>query len=63
MRRRELIRYLEAHECIPPREGRSHSVYLNKGQNKISTVPRHVEINDFFARKICRDLEIPSPKL
>ena len=26
---------------------------------KVTTVPRHREINDFLARKICRDLEIP----
>ena len=61
MKRRELIRYLEANGCILLREGRSHSVYLNKDTNKVSTVPRHAEINDFLARKICRDLEIPPP--
>jgi len=25
-------------------------------------VPRHNEINEFLVRKICRDLEIPSPR-
>jgi mRNA interferase HicA len=43
------------------REGREHSVYVNRAKNKASTVPRHREINDFLARKICRDLEIPMP--
>ena len=27
----------------------------------ISIVPRHNEINDYLARKICRDLQIPQP--
>jgi predicted RNase H-like HicB family nuclease len=25
------------------------------------TVPRHREINDFLAQKICKDLEVPKP--
>jgi len=59
MKRRELIRYLEAHGCILFREGNKHSVFMNSLKNKVSTVPRHNEINDFLTRKICRDLEIP----
>ena len=43
------------------REGAKHSVYVNAAAGKSSTVPRHREINDFLARKICRDLEIPEP--
>ena len=61
MKRKELVRYREANGCILFREGKSYSVYLNRHGNKVSTVPRHVEINDFLARKICRDLEIPPP--
>ncbi|HYX00059.1 MAG TPA: type II toxin-antitoxin system HicB family antitoxin [Candidatus Elarobacter sp.] len=30
--------------------------------NATSSVPRHAEINDFLARKICRDLGIPQPE-
>ena len=62
MKRRELIQYLETNGCILLREGQKHSVYLNKLKNKVSTVPRHNEINDFLFRKICRDLEIPPPR-
>jgi hypothetical protein len=58
MKRRELLRYPETKGCVLLREGKKHSVYLNKIKNKISTVPRHKEISDFLARKICRDLEI-----
>jgi hypothetical protein len=38
-----------------------HSVFLNCVARKASTVPRHRDINDFLARKICRDLEVPEP--
>jgi mRNA interferase HicA len=29
---------------------------------KSSTVPRHREINDFLARKICDDVQVPHPQ-
>ena len=61
MKRVDLIRHLEAHGCSLLREGGSHSVFLNRGTRKSSAVPRHREINDFLARKICRDLEVPEP--
>lgn len=61
MKRADLLRHLEAHGCALLREGGSHSVYVNRQARKVSTVPRHREVNDFLARKICRDLEIPPP--
>ena len=61
MKRRQLIRHLEENGCQQLREGARHTVYVNPSQGKSSTVPRHTEINDFLARKICRDLEIPEP--
>jgi predicted RNA binding protein YcfA (HicA-like mRNA interferase family) len=59
MRRLDLIRHLERHGCAFLREGAKHSVYVNRTRGKSSTVPRHREINDFLARKICKDLEVP----
>lgn len=44
------------------REGAKHSVFLNPENDFISTVPRHVEIDSFLARKICKDLGISAPK-
>ncbi|MGD0089840.1 MAG: addiction module toxin, HicA family [Planctomycetota bacterium] len=41
------------------REGSRHSWWLNPLQNKRSAVPRHTEIRDQLARKICKDLGIP----
>lgn len=46
MKRRELIRYLEAHGCEFLREGSDHTVYVNRTAQKTSTIPRHTEIND-----------------
>ena len=61
LKRRDLIGHLEAHGCELLREGGNHSVYVNRPKRKTSTVPRHREINDGLARKICRDLEVPAP--
>ncbi len=39
------------------REGSRHTIY-QRGQNK-TQIPRHNEIVDELARKICKDLGIP----
>jgi predicted RNA binding protein YcfA (HicA-like mRNA interferase family) len=51
---------LEAHGCELLREGGRHSVYVNRDARRTSAVPRHSEINDFLARKICADLGVPA---
>jgi len=61
MKRQELIRWLESQGCQWLREGKKHTVYFNPINNRVSTVPRHREINDFLSRKICRDLGIAEP--
>jgi len=61
VKRVDLIRHLEAQGCRLLREGGSHSVYFNPEKRRVSTVPRHREVNDFLARKICRDLQITEP--
>ena len=62
MKRTDLIRYLLEHGCEFLREGGRHSVYVNRMAGKSSTVPRHREINEILAKKICKDLEIDPPK-
>jgi len=42
------------------REGRRHSIY-RKGKYR-TQIPRHTEIVDELARKICKDLNIPFVK-
>ncbi len=44
--------------CIFIREGAKHSVFFNPLIKKSSTVPRHNEIDDFLAKKICQDLGV-----
>ncbi|MEQ1760495.1 MAG: type II toxin-antitoxin system HicA family toxin [Vicinamibacterales bacterium] len=61
MKRRDLLRHLEQHGCEFLREGGSHTVYINRTEKKASTVPRHNEINQELARKICKDLGVPRP--
>jgi mRNA interferase HicA len=62
MKRRDLVRHLEQQGCVLKREGGSHSVFVHPDKKTMSTVPRHNEIKDFLAVKICRDLEIPAPR-
>jgi mRNA interferase HicA len=61
LKRRDLVRHLEAHGWELLRDGANHSVYVNRAARKTSTVPRHREINELLARKIWRDLEVPEP--
>jgi mRNA interferase HicA len=61
VKRQELIRHLRRNGCELLREGGSHSVYVNRAALRTSTVPRHREVNEFLARKICRDLQVPEP--
>lgn len=63
MKRRELIRHLIRHGCALLNEGSKHSRYINLAdRSRLSVVPRHTEIADLLARKICRRLGIPDPK-
>jgi mRNA interferase HicA len=56
MKRKDLIKHLSKNGCIFVREGARHSVFFNPLIRRFSTVPRHADINDFLAKKICRDL-------
>jgi hypothetical protein len=59
MKRTDLIRHLERNGCELLREGRRHTVYVNRAKKRSSAIPRHNEIKEPLAWKICRDLEIP----
>jgi len=61
LKRRDLLHHLESHGCELLREGSNHTIYVNRTARKSSTVPRHREINEFLAKKICKDLEVPEP--
>jgi len=62
MKRTALLRHLRKHGCQLKREGRSHSLWTNPANGNVEAVPRHVEISDNLARKICRGLDVPDPK-
>lgn len=62
MKRKELIRHLTKNGCLLLREGGRHSWWHNPALNRRSSLPRHAEIVDILARKICKDLGIPVPK-
>ena len=57
MKRNKLLKHLKKQGASLLREGRRHTIY-QKGQFK-SQIPRHNEIVDELARKICKDLGIP----
>jgi len=61
VKRVDLVRHVEARSCALLREGGNHSVFVNRAARRTSVIPRHREVNDYLARKICRDLEIPEP--
>ena len=61
MKRVDLIRHIENHGCEFLREGGNHTIYVNRAAGRSTAIPRHREINDYLARKICRDLEVPEP--
>jgi mRNA interferase HicA len=61
MKRTDLLRHLENDGCEFLREGSRHTVYVNRKEKKVSTIPRHREINDNLCRKICKDLGIRMP--
>ena len=58
MKRRALLAFLATHGCALIREGAKHSWWGNPANGRRSAVPRHSEIDDHLARKICRDLGI-----
>ncbi|MBL8189428.1 MAG: type II toxin-antitoxin system HicA family toxin [Acidobacteria bacterium] len=58
----ELLRHLRAHGCELLREGKRHSWWHNQALNTRTAVPRHTEISDVLANKICKDLGVPPVK-
>jgi mRNA interferase HicA len=62
MKRKRLLQHLRRQGCEQLREGGNHSWWINPKQNKRSAVPRHTEISDILAKKICRDLGVEDPR-
>jgi len=58
MKRHALLRHLRRHGCHLKREGRAHSLWANARTGQVEAIPRHVEIADKLARKICKGLSV-----
>jgi hypothetical protein len=59
MKRSSLLQHLRRHGCYLKREGRAHSLWCNPHTGAVEAVPRHMEIPNGLARKICRNLSVP----
>jgi len=59
MKREKIFKHFKKHNCGVFREGKKHSIVINYGNNKVTAVPRHADINDNLVFAICKDLDIP----
>jgi predicted RNA binding protein YcfA (HicA-like mRNA interferase family) len=59
MKRTALLKHLRRNGCVLKREGASHALWINLQTGRIEAVPRHTEIPNLLAKKICRSLSIP----
>jgi mRNA interferase HicA len=59
MKREALLRHLPMHGCCLKREGSAHSLWTNPKTGQVEAVPRHVEVPNKLANKICRGLSVP----
>ncbi|MES0336502.1 MAG: type II toxin-antitoxin system HicA family toxin [Candidatus Magnetobacterium sp. LHC-1] len=62
MKRNALLKHLRRYGCILKREGASHSIWVNPITAKAEAIPRHMEISNSLAKKICNNLSIPNIK-
>jgi predicted RNA binding protein YcfA (HicA-like mRNA interferase family) len=58
VKRGDLLRHLRRHGCHLKREGGSHSLWTNPRTGAVEAIPRHNEISDRLAQKICRGLGV-----
>lgn len=61
MKRRDLIKHLRQQGCVFVREGGKHSIWENPANRRRTATPRHPEIPDYTAQRICKQLEIARP--
>ena len=59
MKRHELLRHLRRHGCYLKREGAAHSLWCNPQNGQVQAVPRHTEIPNRLAQRICQALGLP----
>ena len=59
MKQEALLRHLRKHGCYLKREGSSHTLWCNPKTGQVEAIPRHIEIPNVLAEKICRGLSVP----
>ncbi|HEY7220574.1 MAG TPA: type II toxin-antitoxin system HicA family toxin [Candidatus Binatia bacterium] len=59
MKRSTLLQHLRRHGCYLKREGGGHSLWCNPNTGVVEAVPRHTEVSNLLAKKICRNLSVP----
>jgi len=59
MKREKLFKYLKMYNCVIFREGKKHTIVINRDNDKVTPVPRHSDVNDKLILSICKDLHIP----
>ena len=61
MKLRDLLIHLRRYGCRFVREGSDHSIWENPTKGRRTSVPRHREVPEYTAARICKQLEIPTP--
>ena len=59
MKRSSLLLHLRWHGCVLKREGAAHSLWTNPATGATEAIPRHIEISNNLALKICRGPGVP----
>jgi predicted RNA binding protein YcfA (HicA-like mRNA interferase family) len=62
MKRTKLLKHLRQHGCTFDREGGNHTIYRNADRSRKTVIPRHTEIKPNMVRKICKDMDVPTPE-
>jgi hypothetical protein len=58
LKRHQLIAHLKDQGCCCEREGSRHAIFSNPANGAKAPVPRHIEIDNRLARKICQQLSV-----
>jgi len=61
VKRGDLLRHPRRQGCYLKREESAHSLWCNPATGAVEAVPRHTEIANLLATKICRGLSVPEP--
>jgi len=58
MKREALLKLLRRSGCYLKREGAAHSLWCNPVTGHVETIPRHSEVPEKLAKKICLAMSV-----